>query len=64
MYIPPKNNAEDSKPRPEKRHIDKGGPTVSNEDNLGGKACFMHLDNRKSINEYAVEGKMGSKMRV
>ena len=31
---------------------------------MKGKQCFVGLDNRKSINEYAVEGSMGTKNKV
>ena len=64
-YIPPNQNAEPSKGRPERRHVETGGGVAKTfEEDLKGKACFVGLDNRKSINEYAVEGKMGSKARV
>ena len=64
-YIPPNQNAEPSKGRPERRHAETGGGVPkSYEDDLKGKACFIHLDNRKSVNEYPVEAKMGSKQRV
>ena len=51
-------------PRPPKAYTTKGFQTTNSyEDDMGGKATFMH-HNRKSINEYNVENKLQVKHRV
>ena len=54
---------EESKPRPERKHVDEQ-PSASYEDLEIGKRTFMDVHNRKTVNEYSQEGVMGSKKRV
>ena len=63
--IPQNNNKEPTKDRPEKKHSEAGRQTdATNDEEIRGKACFVGLDNRKSVNEYSTEQRMGTKKRV
>ena len=63
-HIPPNNNKEPTKDRPEKKHATNGRQSDAACEDIIGKACFVGLDNRKSINEYSTESRMGAKKRV
>lgn len=52
------------KPRPEKKHSDKGQSTTNTfEDDLKGKGTFVQ-HNRKTVEEYKLESKMQAKQRT
>ena len=54
----------DMKPRPEKKHSDKGQSTTNTfEDDLKGKGTFVQ-HNRKTVEEYKLESKMQAKQRT
>lgn len=58
----------DEKPRAERKHANMEAPAPwesrkTCDEPTEGKFTFVH-DNRKTIDEYAVEKKMGNKMRV
>ena len=68
MYIKPDFLGQDDRPRPERKHVELNemvpwDSNKSNDDPKLGKFTFL-THNRKSVNEYAVEGKMGNKKRV
>lgn len=53
----------DAKPRAERKHIEQA-PSGTYEDDEVGIKTFIHLNNRRTQNEYLTTDKMGHKKRI
>ncbi len=66
-WKPPANKVDrvftETRPRAEKKHIEANPSGTYEEQDIGLKT-FIDIHNRRSINEYSQEGKMGMKKRV
>ena len=59
---PPRKFTE-ARPRPEREHLN-AKPSGSTDDQQIGVRTFIDIHNRKSVNEFSTEERMGMKVRV